>query len=129
MLDHSRLSALLLGGVSPMDIDAILDHNGTLLAMEFSSKDDIWAALPAGQRRTYEAFVRNGRGRQWAALVRHRAPQEEGGLIDTLDLVSFQLMRWGGDEGVVTSKVYPGKDWGAFVKSWWDATGKEANAG
>ncbi len=109
MLNHSNLSQGLPRGMSPSDIDAVIDNNGKLLFMEYSSQFSCWADLKPGQRKLYEHIVEAGKGMQMAILVHHAIPPE-GVQIDTLkDALEFQIMTYLPENGPHLSRVMPGR--------------------
>jgi hypothetical protein len=78
MLDHSGWQ--LSGGISPSDIDFVIERFGRFLFVEVSAQADTLAGLRTGQRKLYSALAGLGRGNA-VAIARHSVPA--GQLIDT----------------------------------------------
>lgn len=104
--------------ITPSDIDASVDNNGTILMMELNSRTAAWTELPYGQRKHYESYVKAGNGKISAALLQHKIP-EGGKQIDTIeDVISWSWMTW--SEGTLKiAGPFPGNKWVPFLNWWW----------
>lgn len=116
MLDHSQWAELLPRRITPSDGDMILANRNRILFIELSSKSSDWDQLSTGQRLLCEAFVRNGKGRQAAAVAKFVTPPDQQ--IDTVkDVVSFSFLVL--DKGQLRRLgPYEGKHWPKACRHW-----------
>lgn len=115
MIDHSGLGNHLPRGITPSDIDMVLDNAGQIMFVEVSTRTCDWSALPTGQRRLYESLVKNS-PRQRAVLC--HVSSEPGKQIDThKDVLSFSVMSF---DGVIqVSPPVPGERWVDYLRKFY----------
>lgn len=119
MLNHSGWNGRLPRGITPSDVDMLLDDDGVILFIEISSQHKDWMELEIGQRKCYQNIVR-GNQEHMAALVTHSVPVSEK--IDTSrDFETVQCLLWTPD-GFMLSEVKElnAAIWKKFVVQWFD---------
>jgi hypothetical protein len=113
-LYHGGWGALLIANITPSDIDAVLDKDGRILFIEFSSSIREWKKLDRGQRLLYANCIRQRELPCCSVLGKHSVKDRD---IDTVaDIESFQIMIW--DCGPMVSPVISGDWWQQFVTRW-----------
>ncbi len=119
MLDHSAWlkDEPLPRGITPSDIDMVIDDNGAMLFNELSSRHHRWHELSTGQRRLYEGLI--FQTQHCAVLCKHSVPPAEEREINTrTDIDNFQVMLWQ-PSGLFFTEVFHGNSrWQQFVASW-----------
>lgn len=122
MLDHSswgRGEWVLPRGITPSDIDAVFDNNGSILFVELSSEATDWSALSKGQRMAYESAIRGTS--HCAVLCKHGMTVHHEVPIDTRYAISgFQPMVHDGGKFIVAPFVRGNEHWETFVRRWFD---------
>lgn len=120
MLDHSGWNGVLPRGITPSDIDMVIDNEGLVLFVEFSSKTASWHTLKSksyGQWKLHRNLVWNGRGTQFSALC-HLQPEPDKDINSMTDVIEFSLMLYDSkQDDVRESKVWTGDNWLAAVKN------------
>ncbi len=117
MLDHRGWNLILPRGITPSDVDAVVELGGKILMMEYKFGSPYWEDVPTGQRIMYKTFVQLGKGDIVAVACRHRQPDEKQ-LIDSIkDVLSFQPMVWTPD-GIDILCWQPGEEWPNFIKTY-----------
>lgn len=111
MLDHS--SWVLPRNITPSDIDAVVDANGSVIFAELSTQCTTWGTLRKGQRLLHEALVRGGP--HCSALCFHSVGAERP-INSKTDVDSFQLILF--DHGLIELDVWEGRFWPGFVENW-----------
>jgi hypothetical protein len=111
--------------ITPSDIDMTLDNNGHIMQFELDDETACWEFIKKGQRRLQESYVRAGRGRITAVLLRHRVPATIEDQIDTTkDILQFSIMRWANGQ-VLETGPFPGEKFVRYVRLWWDRCDNE----
>ena len=115
LIDHSGWKGLLPRGITPSDVDAVLDTGKRILLIDFSVKYSEWKDLSYGQRTMYENIVAHGGGKITAVLARHKRPEPGIPMNSLTDIEEFQWMRV--VRGfIVYSQVRGAKYWVPFIK-------------
>ena len=110
MLDHSGWQ--LSRGVTPSDIDMVIDSYGCCLWAELTSKSCDWNSLSTGQRILYDSLAKIP-GNHIVCLARHSVPS--GKLIDTYKDIEEVSARWAlGSKTLLMDR----SQWRALVTEW-----------
>lgn len=112
-LDHSEWR--LPRCITPSDIDMVFDNAGKILFCDLKNHHCTWDDLSVGQRKLYEAIVRNGAGTQFVALLHHSAPATQKFIRTVSDIEEFQLIYWKDNE-IKVSQMFPGSYWRVYVE-------------
>lgn len=118
LLDHSGWCEVLPRGITPSDIDFVMDNNGRVLLGELNSRSCEWSLLPFGQRKVYESLVGAGAGNIVAVCCQHAIPSEGEKINTVTDVLRFQWLYLNREGYVVPSRVCDGSLWVRFVYNW-----------
>jgi len=110
MLDHSSWN--LSRGVSPSDIDMVVESYGCFLWAELTRNGCDWNGLKTGQRILYESLARIP-GNHIVCLARHSVPASRD--INTFHDIEAAAVRWAcGSKSLVLEK----SQWQVLVTNW-----------
>ncbi|WP_417848383.1 hypothetical protein [Thalassoglobus sp.] len=120
MLDHSLWYGVLPRNITPSDIDMIIDNDGLILFVEFSSKTASWHTLKSfsyGQWKCHRNLVFNGQGKQFSALCKIK-PKPDEDINSMTDIIEFSLMTYDKEnDDVRESKLWTGENWKTAVQN------------
>jgi hypothetical protein len=110
MLDHSGWN--LARGVTPSDIDIVVESFGCFLWCELTKNACDWDSLKIGQRMLYDSLSKIP-GNHIVCLARHSVPK--GQLVNTFEDVEAVAVRWAcGTKSIVLEK----SGWQTLVTEW-----------
>jgi len=110
MLDHSSWE--LDRGVTPSDIDMVVESYGCFLFAELTKNGCDWSNLKTGQRILYESLSKIP-GNHIVCLARHSVPSGEQ--IDTYQDIEAAAIRWAcGTKSLVVDSQH----WRVLVTEW-----------
>lgn len=110
MLDHSGWH--LARGVTPSDIDMVVESYGCFLFAELTKNGCDWSNLKTGQRILYESLARIP-GNHVVCLARHSVPSGEQ--VDTYEDIEAASVRWAGG---AKSLLLDASQWRVLVTEW-----------
>lgn len=108
-LDHGAWYGRLKRGITPSDIDVVVNWGDIFLFVEFKRTGARFADLPTGQRRLLEGLVRMGKGKVFAACAKIQ-PEPDKPVNSLTDIQAFQVLTFN-----ELSPVLPGSKWEEFV--------------
>lgn len=111
MLDHSGWH--LDRGVTPSDIDMVVESYGCFLWAELTRKGCDWNNLSVGQRLMYDALAKIP-GNHVTCLARHSVPAGEGE-VDTYHDIEAVAIRWASG---TKSLMLEAHQWRKLVTEW-----------
>jgi hypothetical protein len=110
MLDHSRWH--LSRGVTPSDIDFVVESYGCFLWCELTKNACDWDSLKTGQRMLYDSLAKIP-GNNVVCLARHSVPR--GKKVDTFNDIEAVAVRWAcGSKSLLLEK----SGWQTLVTEW-----------
>ena len=111
MLDHS--SWRLVRGISPSDIDFVIESGGNFGFVEFSKHFKSIEQLNHGQKLLYERLISRMRKSDFVGLAYHNVPEERS--IDTCrDVISAEIYTQRGNFSLNQEQ------WEEFITTWTD---------
>ena len=109
MLDHT--SWRLVRGISPSDIDFVIESGGNFGFVEFSKNFKSIEQLNHGQKLLYERLISRLRKSDFVGLAYHNVPEERS--IDTCrDVISAEIYTQLGNFSVNQEQ------WEEFITTW-----------
>ena len=109
MLDHT--SWRLVRGISPSDIDFVIESGGNFGFVEFSKNFKSIEQLNHGQKLLYERLISRMRKSDFVGLAYHNVPEERS--IDTCrDVISAEIYTQLGNFSVNQEQ------WEVFITTW-----------
>jgi hypothetical protein len=110
MLDHSGWH--LSRGVTPSDIDMVVESYGCFLWAELTKNACDWSTLKTGQRILYDSLSKIP-GNHVVCLARHSVPVGE--TVDTYEDIEAAAIRWAcGTKSLLLEK----SQWQTLVTEW-----------
>lgn len=110
MLDHSSWN--LARGVTPSDIDMVVESHGCFLWAELTRNGCDWGSLSTGQRMLYDSLAKIP-GNHAVCLARHSVPRGE--LVNTYSDIEAAAVRWAcGTKALILD----GEQWKVLVTEW-----------
>lgn len=110
MLDHSGWH--LSRGVTPSDIDMVVESYGCFLWAELTKNACDWGSLKTGQRILYDSLAKIP-GNHVVCLARHSVPTGE--LVDTFNDIEAAAVRWASGTKAL---LLDGDQWRVLVAEW-----------
>lgn len=110
MLDHSGWH--LARGVTPSDIDMVVESFGCFLFAELTKGDCDWSNLKTGQKILYNSLAKIP-GNHVICLARHSVPSGE--YVDTYQDIEAALVRWATGR---KSLLLEASQWRFLVTEW-----------
>ena len=111
MLDHT--SWRLVRGISPSDIDFVIESGGNFGFVEFSKNFKSIEQLNHGQKLLYERLISRMRKSDFVGLAYHNVPEERS--IDTCrDVISAEIYTQRGNFSLNQEQ------WEEFIATWTD---------
>ena len=110
MLNHSGWH--LARGVTPSDIDFVVESYGCFLWAELTKNGCDWGSLKTGQRILYESLAKIP-GNHIVCLARHSVPKGE--VVDTYADIEAAAVRWACGS---KSLILDASQWQVLVTEW-----------
>lgn len=110
MLDHSGWR--LARGVTPSDIDFVVESYGCFLWAELTRNGCDWSSLKTGQRVLYDSLAKIP-GNHVVCLARHSVPASRD--IDTYEDIDAAAVRWSCGS---KSLILDASQWRVLVTEW-----------
>lgn len=110
MLDHSGWR--LARGVTPSDIDFVVESYGCFLWAELTRNGCDWSSLKTGQRVLYDSLAKIP-GNHVVCLARHSVPASRD--IDTYEDIEAAAVRWSCGS---KSLILDASQWRILVTEW-----------
>jgi hypothetical protein len=114
MLDHSEWFSILPRGITPSDIDMVLDNRGRMIFVELTTKYEMFEDLSTGQRILHEGLAKCGK--HVSVLGWHDVPSSRQ--INTFSDISKVSLMFACDGKIATLNGFTNFDWQVLVK-WW----------
>jgi hypothetical protein len=113
MLDHSWWYGQMARGITPSDIDMVIESYGCFLFCELSRSTNSLYELSRGQRLMLVALSRI-QGVHAVAILRHELFSQSKAVCTATDIVSARVYFHGGTENCVLN----GDSWRGFASHW-----------